>query len=52
MQKFPAETFMATTKLTLQAQSQTGKRTHGPDRHGQSYANLVLKSGKEGINLV
>lgn len=50
MQKFPSETFMATTKLTFKPKLEN-ERT-GLIIMGLSYANLLLKSHKEGISLV
>ena len=52
LQKFPAETFMATTKVTFYPNPKLENERTGLIVMGQSYANLVLKSGKENINLV
>ena len=50
MQKFPAETFMATTKLLFKPNPKLENEQTGLIIMGLSYANLVLKSGKEGIS--
>lgn len=52
MQKFPAETFMATTKVVFKPNPKLENEKAGLIIMGQSYANLVLKSGKDGLSLV
>lgn len=52
MQKFPAETFMATTKLTFTPNSKLENEKTGLVVMGLSYVGLTLKSAKEGIRLV
>ncbi|GAB3986171.1 glycoside hydrolase 43 family protein [Spirosoma daeguense] len=52
LQKFPAERFMATTKLTFKPNPKLENERAGLIIMGLSYANLVLKSSKEGISLV
>lgn len=52
LQKFPAETFMATTKLTFKPNSKLENERTGLIIMGLSYTNLFLKSGKEGLSLV
>ncbi len=52
LQKFPAETFMATTKLTFHPNPKLENERTGLIVMGQSYAALVLRSSKDGIKLV
>lgn len=52
MQKFPAKTFMATTKLTFTPNAKLENEKTGLIIMGKSYANIGLKSSKEGISLV
>ncbi|GAB3689057.1 glycoside hydrolase 43 family protein [Spirosoma flavus] len=52
LQKFPAERFMATTKLTFKPNPKLENERTGLIIMGQSYANLILKSAKDGISLV
>lgn len=52
LQKFPAETFMATTKLIFRPNPKLENEKTGLIITGLSYANLTLKSGKEGLTLV
>jgi beta-xylosidase len=52
LQKFPAERFMATTKLTFKPNPKLENERTGLIIMGLSYANLVLNSGKDGVNLV
>lgn len=53
MQKFPAKTFMATTKLTFTPNTKLENEKVGLIIMGKSYANIGLKSGKNGeISLV
>ncbi|GAB4024147.1 glycoside hydrolase family 43 protein [Spirosoma koreense] len=52
LQKFPAERFMATTRLTFRPNPKLENERTGLVIMGLSYANLVLKSGKEGVSLV
>ncbi len=52
LQKLPAETFMATTKLTFRPNPKLENERTGLVVMGLSYANLVLKSSKEGVSLV
>ncbi|MBD2757052.1 glycoside hydrolase family 43 protein [Spirosoma validum] len=52
LQKFPAERFMATTKLTFKPNPKLENERTGLIILGLSYANLVLKSGKDGVSLV
>ncbi|MCX6214144.1 glycoside hydrolase 43 family protein [Spirosoma sp.] len=51
MQKFPAETFMATTKLTFTPNPKLENEKTGLVIMGMSYAGLTLKSTKDGIRL-
>lgn len=53
MQKFPAKTFMATTKLTFSPNTKLENEKVGLIIMGKSYANIGLKSAKNGeITLV
>ncbi|MEZ0484210.1 glycoside hydrolase family 43 protein [Fibrella aquatica] len=52
LQKFPAETFVATTKLTFKPNPKLVDEKAGLIIMGMNYAGLVLKSRKEGISLV
>ncbi|WP_375445653.1 glycoside hydrolase 43 family protein [uncultured Fibrella sp.] len=52
MQKFPAETFMATTKLTFKPNTKLVNEKTGLIVMGMSYAGLALKTDKEGVSLV
>ncbi|REA60901.1 glycoside hydrolase [Dyadobacter luteus] len=52
MQKFPAEEFTATTKLSFKPNAKLVNERTGLVVMGQSYAGLVLKSEKDGIALV
>jgi beta-xylosidase len=51
LQKFPAEEFTATTKLTFTPNTRLDERA-GLTIMGMSYACLTLHSGREGISLV
>ena len=52
LQKFPAETFMVTTKMTFTPNSRLENEKAGLVVMGFSYAGLALKSKKDGIYLV
>ncbi len=52
LQKLPAEEFMATTKLSFKPNSKIDNEKTGLVMMGLSYANLALKSQKDGIYLV
>ena len=52
LQKFPAEEFMATTKLTFTPNTKLEGEKAGLVVMGFSYAGLALKSKKDGIYLV
>lgn len=52
LQKFPAETFTATTKLTFKPNRKLADERAGLAVMGLSYAGLALKSGKDGLFLV
>jgi beta-xylosidase len=52
LQKFPAESFMVTTKLTFKPNTRIENEKAGLVVMGFSYAGLALKSRKEGIYLV
>lgn len=52
LQKFPADNFMVTTKLTFTANEKLENEKAGLTIMGFSYANLALKSKKDGIYLV
>jgi beta-xylosidase len=51
-QKFPAEEFMATTKLTFYPNTKLENEKSGLAIMGLSYANLAVKSRKDGLYLV
>lgn len=51
-QKFPAETFMVTTKLTFTPNIKLENEKAGLAIMGLAYANIVLKSRKDGLYLV
>lgn len=52
LQKFPAEEFMATTKMTFNPNTKLENEKAGLTMMGFSYASLTLKSKKDGIYLV
>ncbi|RYZ27259.1 MAG: glycosyl hydrolase 43 family protein [Chitinophagaceae bacterium] len=52
LQKFPAEEFMATTKLTFKPNPRLENEKAGLTVMGFSYAGLAIKSKKDGIYLV
>jgi hypothetical protein len=52
LQKFPAEEFMVTTRLTFTPNTKLEREKAGLTVMGLSYAALALKSGKDGIYLV
>jgi beta-xylosidase len=52
LQKFPAEEFMVTTKLTFKPNAKLENEKAGLTVMGFSYAGLALKSKKDGIYLV
>ncbi|GAB2530750.1 glycoside hydrolase family 43 protein [Spirosoma aerophilum] len=52
MQKFPAESFMATTMVLFKPNPKLENEKAGLIIMGLSYANLVLKSSKQGLTLV
>ena len=52
LQKFPAEEFMATTKMAFKPNPKLENEKTGLAIMGLSYANLGLKSKKDGIYLV
>jgi beta-xylosidase len=52
LQKFPAETFQITTKLTFTPNPKLEGEKAGLTIMGLSYAALALRSTKEGLNLV
>ncbi len=52
LQKLPAEEFMATTKLTFTPNERLENEKAGLVMMGFSYANIALKSKKDGIYLV
>jgi hypothetical protein len=52
LQKFPAEQFMVTTKLTFTPNTKLENEKAGLVVMGFSYASLSLKSKKDGIYLV
>jgi beta-xylosidase len=52
MQKIPAEEFTVTVKVSFKPNSKLENERTGLVVMGQSYAGLVLKNGKEGIDLV
>jgi beta-xylosidase len=51
-QKFPAETFMVTTRLTFTPNTKLENEKAGLAIMGMAYANIALKSKKDGIYLV
>jgi beta-xylosidase len=52
LQKFPAEEFMVTTKLSFTPNTKLENEKAGLTVMGFSYANLALKSKKDGVYLV
>ncbi len=52
MQKFPAEGFMATTKLTFRPNPKLENEKTGLVVMGRSYANIAIKHKKDGFYLV
>jgi beta-xylosidase len=52
LQKFPAEEFMVTTKLTFKRNPKLEAEKVGLAVMGLSYANVALKSGKDGNYIV
>lgn len=52
LQKFPADEFTVTTKMTFTPNEKIENEKAGLTIMGQSYANLALKSKKDGIYLV
>ncbi|WP_409013606.1 glycoside hydrolase 43 family protein [Dyadobacter sp. CY312] len=52
MQKFPAEEFIATTKLSFTPNTKLENERTGLVVIGQSYAGIFLKSDKDGISIV
>jgi beta-xylosidase len=52
MQKFPAEEFVATVKLTFKPNARIENEKTGLIIMGMSYASIGLKNTKEGMNLV
>lgn len=52
LQKFPADEFMVTTKISFVPNSRVQEEKAGLAVMGLSYANLALKNEKEGIYLV
>ncbi|MBL0182661.1 MAG: glycoside hydrolase 43 family protein [Chitinophagaceae bacterium] len=52
LQKFPADEFMATTKMTFHPNTKLENEKAGLTMMGFSYASLTLKSKKDGIYLV
>jgi beta-xylosidase len=52
LQKFPAEEFMATVKMTFKPNERLENEKAGLTVMGFSYANITLKSKKDGIYLV
>ncbi|WP_323328745.1 glycoside hydrolase family 43 protein [Arcicella gelida] len=52
LQKFPTEEFMVTTKLTFKPNPKIDSEKVALIILGKNYANLGLRSSKEGINLV
>jgi beta-xylosidase len=52
MQKFPTENFVTTVKMTFTPNPRLENEKAGLIVMGQSYANLALKSGKDGLSLV
>jgi beta-xylosidase len=52
LQKFPAEEFMVTTKITFKANTRLENEKAGLTVMGFSYAGLALKSKKDGVYLI
>ena len=52
LQKFPADEFMVTTKMTFTPNSRLENEKAGLAIMGLSYANVALKSKKDGVYLV
>ncbi len=52
LQKFPAEEFMVTTKMTFKPNTKLENEKAGLTMMGFSYANLTLKSKKDGTYLL
>jgi len=52
LQKFPADEFMVTTKMTFTPNSRLENEKAGLAIMGLSYANIALKSKKDGVYLV
>nr|WP_232373131.1 hypothetical protein [Pinibacter aurantiacus] len=52
LQKFPAEKFVATTKLTFTINPKIKDERVGLVIMGQSYASIGLRSAKDGLNIV
>jgi beta-xylosidase len=52
LQKFPAEEFMVTTKLTFTPNAKLENEKAGLTIMGMSYANIALKSKKDGLYVV
>jgi len=52
LQKFPAEEFMVTTKITFKPNAKLEHEKTGLVVMGMSYANIFLSSTKDGINIV
>ncbi|MCZ4243323.1 glycoside hydrolase family 43 protein [Pedobacter punctiformis] len=52
LQKFPADEFMATTKLTFKPNPKLENEKTGLVIMGRSYANIAVKSKKDGLYLV
>ena len=52
LQKFPAPTFMATTKFTFSPNDKLENEKVGLTIMGLSYAHIALKSKKDGVYLV
>ncbi|MCW3091703.1 MAG: glycosyl hydrolase 43 family protein [Ferruginibacter sp.] len=52
LQKFPADSFQVTTKLTFKPNLKLGDEKAGLTIMGMSYANIALKNKKDGIYLV
>jgi beta-xylosidase len=52
LQKFPAEEFMVTTKLTFKPNTKLENEKAGLMVMGMAYASLYLRSSKDGIDIV
>jgi beta-xylosidase len=52
LQKFPADEFMVTTKISFQPNPKLENEKAGLVIMGMSYANIALKSSKNGISIV